>query len=166
MTRALLILSLGLIVPGCSLSEGGLFGTRTDKPAQEEEAAPAPLAERVAEAPPASGANTADTLDTTSEEDRARAVAEARPGEGETDLGMTIASLGAVSEPGIWLKTPLVTEPGRGRVEYAEKGTAVSVDLIPLGGEPGAGSRISLAAMRLIEADLTDLPELRVFRTE
>ncbi|MCZ7675957.1 MAG: hypothetical protein M5U35_08950 [Roseovarius sp.] len=42
----------------------------------------------------------------------------------------------------------------------------MAVDLIPLDAAPGAGSRISLAAMRLIEADLTALPELRVFRTD
>ena len=93
-------------------------------------------------------------------------MADAGAAGGETDLGVTIASLGAVAEPGIWLKTPLVQAEARGRVEFPEKGTKVAVDLIPLDAEPGAGSQISLAAMRLLEADLTSLPELRVYRTE
>ncbi|MEQ9674550.1 MAG: hypothetical protein RLO10_08810, partial [Roseovarius indicus] len=109
---------------------------------------------------------TADSLDTKSEYERAQAVAVAGAAGGETDLGVTIASLGAVAEPGIWLKTPLVQAEARGRVEFPEKGTKVAVDLIPLDAEPGAGSQISLAAMRLLEADLTSLPELRVYRTE
>src|SRR6056297_2341008 len=144
------ILGLG----GCGGVENGFFGQSQPAPAQNS--APAPAAEVPA---------TADTLDTTSAEDRAEAV-EATAGGVTTDLGLTIASLGAVGEPGIWLKTPLVTAPARGRVEYPERGTAVAVDLIPLEAAPGSGSRISLAAMRLIEADLTALPELRVYRTE
>ncbi len=116
--------------------------------------------------PPPENAQTAEEFDTTSAAERAEAVAEAGPAGGERDLGTTLASLGAVGEPGIWLKTPLVSEPGRGRVEYPEKGTKVAVELIPIQGEPGSGSRISLAAMRLLEADLTSLPELRVFSTD
>ena len=148
---------------GCGAFEGGLF-----KP--KEPAARAPdqaeaQATTTAAAPPA-GANTADVLDTTSDEERQKAVADAGSAGGETDLGVTIASLGAVSEPGIWMKTPLVKAQARGRVEFPEKGTKVAVDLLPLDAEPGAGSRLSLAAMRLLEADLTSLPEVRVYRTE
>jgi len=72
---------------------------------------------------------------------------------------------GAAADPGIWMKTPLVDSPGKGRVEYPAKGTTVAVDLIPLDAEPGSGSQLSLAAMRLLEADLTGLPEVRVFAT-
>jgi len=115
---------------------------------------------------PPANAQTAEEFDSTSDAERAEAVAEATQTGGERDLGTTLASLGAVGEPGIWLKTPLVSEPGRGRVEYPDKGTKVAVDLIPIDGEQGSGSRISLAAMRLIEADLTSLPELRVFATD
>ena len=111
-------------------------------------------------------ARTAEEFDTTSAAERIEAVEAAAESGAETDLGMTIASLGAVTEPGIWLKTPLVTSPAKGRVEYPAKGTAVAVDLIPLEGEPGAGSRLSLAAMRLLEADLTGLPEVRVYRSK
>lgn len=115
-------------------------------------------------APPAN-ARTADEFDTTTEEERAAAVQAAQSGGGDRDLGITVASLGAASDPGIWMKTPLVDSPGKGRVEYPAKGTTVAVDLIPLDAEPGSGSQLSLAAMRLLEADLTGLPEVRVFAT-
>ena len=77
---------------------------------------------------------------------------------------MTIASLGDVAQSGIWLKTPLVSEPSKGRVEVSATGKAVALDLLPLEAAPGAGSRISLAAMRLLEVDLTALTEMRVYR--
>ena len=115
-------------------------------------------------APPAN-ARTADEFDTTTEEERAAAVQAAQSGGGDRDLGTTVASLGAAADPGIWMKTPLVDSPGKGRVEYPAKGTTVAVDLIPLDTEPGSGSQLSLAAMRLLEADLTGLPEVRVFAT-
>lgn len=109
-------------------------------------------------------ANTPEALDTTTEEERAEAVAEAQATGGAQALGSTIASLGSVAEGGIWIKTPLVKTTAKGRVDYPEKGTSVAVELIPLDGDPGAGSRLSLAAMRLLEADLTSLPEVQVFR--
>lgn len=159
MKRVLMIIG-GVTLAGCGAFDGGIFAQKERVPeAAEAQTAPA-------DGVPAAGANTADSLDTTSEEERAAAVADAGPAGGESDLGVTIASLGEVSEPGIWLKTPLVEAPGRGRVEFPEKGTKVAVDLLPLDAEPGAGSRISLAAMRLLEADLTSLPEVRVYRTE
>ncbi len=136
--------------------------------AQRETPAPEPAPESAEAdvqpagiAPPAN-AQTADEFDTTTEAERTAAV-QAPQGGGERALGSTIATLGAVSEPGIWIKTPLVKAAGKGRVEYPAKGTSVAVDLIPLDAEPGSGSQLSLAAMRLLEADLTGLPEVRVF---
>lgn len=162
MTRVLLILS-ALVLGGCAMVENGLFGQRESAPeVRDGSDATHPKARPATAAP--EGGNTAEALDASSVEERARAVAAAAATGAEIDLGVTIASLGAVGEPGIWLKTPLVDAPAKGRVEYPEKGTAVAVDLIPLDAAPGSGSRISLAAMRLIEAELTDLPELRVFR--
>jgi hypothetical protein len=76
-------------------------------------------------------------------------------------LGTSIATLGSPTDPGIWLKTPLVSEVSQGRIEY--NGTSVNVELRPSGGAQGAGSQISLAAMRLIEAPLTGLPEVTVY---
>ena len=68
-----------------------------------------------------------------------------------------------MSEAGFWIKTPLVSEPGKGRVLHPGTGKSAQVDLIPIDAPQGAGSRLSLAAMRLIGADLTGLPEVRVF---
>ncbi len=109
------------------------------------------------------GARTVEEFDTTSAAQRAAAVAGVEKAAGERDLGRTIASLGSPTEPGFWLKTPLVSEPARGRVEYAETGSSVVLDLIPIEGAKTAGSRISLAALRLLGAPLTGLPEVRVF---
>lgn len=154
------------VLGGCAAGQGGLFGMgQAERDPQGADGA-GQVHPRTRPGDASADARTADEFDTTSAEERQRAVAEAAGGGGETALGVTIASLGAVGEAGIWLKTPLVDAPAKGRVEYPEKGTAVAVDLIPLDAAPGAGSQISLAAMRLIEADLTALPELRVYRAD
>lgn len=114
---------------------------------------------------PPADARTVEDFDTTSAEERSQASAGVNVGKA-VELGTTIASLGSASEPGFWLKTPLVDQPAMGRVDYAETGQSVAVDLIPLDAKRGAGSRISLPAMRLIGAPLTGLPELRVFRLQ
>ncbi len=109
--------------------------------------------------PPPPTARTVEQFDTTTAEDRAAAVAP--PAGGERRLGTTIASLGSPTDPGIWFKTPLVSEVTQGRVDY--NGKSVNVELRPSGGAAGSGSQISLAAMRLIEAPLTGLPEVTVY---
>lgn len=109
---------------------------------------------------PRPSARTAEEFDTTSAADRAAAAA---PKELETEqsLGVTIASLGDPSNPGFWLETPLVSEQKPGRVVY--QGESSAVTLLPIDGPKTAGSRLSLAAMRLIGAPLTGLPEIEVF---
>ncbi len=159
--KTLFVLGVSTVVlTGCGMMPDGLFGNR-DRPEPLVEATP----EDVPEGAIPENARTVEEFDTTSAGDRAAALEGADASGAERNLGLTIASLGDVTEPGIWLKTPLVSEPGKGRVEFVQAGTAVAVDLIPLEGEAGAGSRISLAAMRLLEADLTSLPELRVFQS-
>ncbi len=113
------------------------------------------------EAPPRD-AVTAEQFDTTSEAERA-AAADADTSGAEVALGSTIATLGSPTKPGFWLETPLVDAPAKGRV-VAENGEAVLVDLLPLDAPPGAGSRISLAALRLLGVGLTGLHEVQVFR--
>lgn len=110
---------------------------------------------------PTTGAVTVEALDTTSEAEKEAAQA---AGSGGTVLGRTVASLGAPSEPGFWLKTPLVSAPAKGRVVYAKTGESAQVDLIPIDGPRTGGSRLSLPAMRLLGAPLTGLPELEVYR--
>ena len=108
---------------------------------------------------PETTATSIEEFDTTSVAERAAADAEVI--EEDIPLGTTIASLGAPTDPGIWLETPLVTALTPGRITY--QGTSINVELRPSGGAPGSGSQISLAAMRLIGAPLTSLPELMVF---
>ncbi|TNY34325.1 D-galactarate dehydratase [Pelagovum pacificum] len=109
--------------------------------------------------PPPAEARTADQFDTTTDEDRAEATAE--PSSASTELGTTLATLGSPADPGIWLKTPFVSEVTAGRVEY--EGSSINIELRPSGGAAGSGSQISLPAMRLLEAPLTDIVELTVF---
>jgi hypothetical protein len=111
---------------------------------------------------PARSARTAEQFDTTTNEQRAEAVA-VTPVGGERKLGATVGSLGNPAEPGFWLKTPLVSVAGKGRVEYPENGKSVAVDLVPIDGPKTAGSRVSLAALRLLGAPLTGLPDLIVY---
>lgn len=113
---------------------------------------------------PPSGARTAEAFDTTTEDERAAAVQTAQSETQATLLGATIASLGAPSESGIWMKTPLVDGPAKGRVDDPASGGSVAVDLMPLDAPRGAGSQLSLAAMRLLGVGLTDLPEVQVYR--
>ena len=75
--------------------------------------------------------------------------------------GETVATLGDPTEPGLWLRTPLVRVEQEGRV-MTEGGASVTLTLIPIEAEPGAGSRISLAAMQALGASLTDLVPLTV----
>lgn len=105
-------------------------------------------------------ARTVEDFDTTSAEERAAAQ---NVSDGGQALGTTIASLGAPAEPGFWLETPLVDAVTQGRVVYAETGASAAVELRPIDGSATAGSRLSLAAMRLIGAPLTGLPELTVY---
>lgn len=109
--------------------------------------------------PPPPNARTVEQFDTTTAEDRAAATA--APVVTSRRLGSTVATLGSPTDPGIWLKTPLVGEVTQGRVEF--NGTFVNVELRPSGGAAGSGSQISLAAMRLIGAPLTSLPEIIVY---
>jgi len=123
--------------------------------------APAPeAAAPVAGAPPVPDAmaRTPDQLDTTTAADRDAAAVDA----GGQDLGQTTATLGDPTQPGFWLETPLVTDVAQGRISY--EGRWISVELRPSGGAAGSGSRISLAAMRLLDAPLTGIIDIRVAR--
>ena len=104
-------------------------------------------------------ARTVEQFVTRTDQDLLNAVAP--PVSGERLLGSTIASLGNPTDPGIWLKTPQVTGVTNGRVEY--NGNSFILLLRPTGGALGSASRISLAAMRLIEAPLTGLLDLSVY---
>ncbi len=137
-------LALLPLIAACSLPDLG------------ERPSSAPTVATSAPPPPAS-ARTVEDFDTTSTADRAAA---ARPSSGGTRLGTTVASLGDPAQPGFWIRTPLVSAEGKGRIEFPAKGTSAEVTLIPT---EGGSSRVSLAALRLLEAPLTDLSELVVY---
>ncbi len=123
-------------------------------------ASPAPALVLTPPPPPPPAARTAAQFDTTTAEDRAAATAPAAP-VGEQSLGTTLATLGSPADPGIWLKTPLVSTLTQGRIDY--EGTAINIELRPSGGTAGSGSQISLPAMRLLGAPLTGIIEVAVF---
>ncbi len=127
-------------------------------PLPTAEARPAP---RPAVKPPKS-ARTAEDFDTTSREERVAAT-RAPQKNGAQKLGTTIASLGDPTDPGFWAKTPLVKAPTRGRLEDPASGKSVLVELRPLDAASGAGSQVSLPAMRALGVSLTGLPELAVY---
>lgn len=166
MKRIFISCVLILSVAGCS-GLGERFGLNArDKASVGADVAAAPdglatvLAPETAAPPPPASATTAAALDTTTAEQRA--VASARPTAPVKALGKTVASLGSPTEAGLWMKTPLVTSEQQGRVTNPANGKSSLVTLIPIDGPDTAGSRMSLAAMRLIELSLTDLTEVEV----
>ncbi len=111
--------------------------------------------------PPPATASSVEEFDTASPEARQDAVAAAPMGDGA--IGKTVATLGDVADPGFWLETPLVDSPREGRVKSAATGRTVKVTLRPISGPEGAGSRISLSALRLLDLPLAGLHELEVY---
>jgi hypothetical protein len=170
MKNLFLMSVVGLGLSGCAMVQN-VSDRFTRKPA--EAAAPADpfvqaapdvsttsLAPETAAPPPPPSATTVEALDTTTPEQRAAAAAPATvPNKA---LGKTVVSLGSPTEPGLWLKTPLVKQEAQGRVTNPATGKSSLVTLLPLPGEATAGSRMSLSALRLIGASLTDLTEVEV----
>lgn len=148
-----------LILPLLALAACDLPETQIAAPAAPETTIPA-MTLPPPPAPPRS-ARTVDQFDTTSAAERQAATA--TPVAASTqELGQTVATLGSPTEPGIWLKTPLVTTTTQGRIRYQDR--TINLELRPSGGAAGSGSQISLAAMRLIEAPLTGIVQLTVLR--
>lgn len=92
--------------------------------------------------------------------DTSGSVNDAVPVAASGDLGKTVASLGSPAEPGLWLKTPLVTAGQSGKISY--KGKTIDVNLIPIDGPKTAGSRLSLQGFQALGAPLTELVEVTV----
>ncbi|MCE8512729.1 hypothetical protein KBY22_08505 [Ruegeria pomeroyi] len=75
----------------------------------------------------------------------------------------TVAGLGDPTIPGRWMETALVEQERNGRVVVRKTGATAHVTLIPGGGDPGSGSRLSLEAMRALLAPIDELVELDVY---
>lgn len=149
-----LILIAGLI-SGCAVLD-------RMKPAPKPEAM-APQAEPPAPAPAPVApvvlgqGQSAQALDTTTAAEKAAALAAPVAG-AERVLGKVAVSLGSPAEAGFWLRSPLVSAAGKGRIETAG-GQSVAVDLLP----GNSGAQLSLAAFRALGLSLTDLPEVTVY---
>lgn len=154
--KTAITLSAILFVSACTGQGNGFWNKKPDT-------APAPV-ERPETTPSAidigSGGRDADSLDQTSAAEREAALTSEAGG---ALLGETVASLGDPGEAGFWLKTPLVEVETQGRLEV-EGGKSIAVTLKPISADAGAGSEISLAAMRALGLGLTDLPNLKVYR--
>ncbi|RMD95359.1 MAG: D-galactarate dehydratase, partial [Alphaproteobacteria bacterium] len=163
--RALMALAAGLALSGCGLQQSSIFdrfrGGQDAGPAASAPSEGEPLSALSTPPPPPPGAATAEAFDTTTAEERQAALEGAEKMSGERFLGETVTSLGDPAEPGFWMETPLVAEPTQGRVEDPATGKSVTVELRPSGGAPGSGSRLSLAAFRLLGADLASLVTLK-----
>ncbi|MFG6568806.1 MULTISPECIES: hypothetical protein [unclassified Sulfitobacter] len=167
MTRIILPLFIAAATAGCSnLTE------RLGMDASQSEPAPAPAsvdataevatpsATPPAASPIATAGSSAEALDTTTAAEREAATR--APASAGAALGSTVVSLGSATEPGLWLKTPLIDAEQPGRVTNPATGKSAAVTLIPLEGPATAGSRMSLPALRLIGASLTDLTTVEV----
>lgn len=74
----------------------------------------------------------------------------------------SVAGLGDIAAPGLWVATALVSAPTPGRVTYLATGASVAVQLRPLAGEGGA--QLSLAAFQALGAPITELIEVQITR--
>jgi hypothetical protein len=167
-----LVLILSCLVAGCALRPPGPVQPAESEIAVVIDPGPEilrPLARGDARAGGGSRAvsapRRAEDFDRSSAAERRAAVAAAQAAGGGRDLGQTLATLGPPAEPGFWLRTGLVTAVAQGQVQ-APGGTAVAVELRPSGGAAGAGSQISLAALRALGLPLTAIAPLRVTRLD
>lgn len=164
------LMGAGLVLAGCADATLPVDRNWAEAQAAKAATAPAPTEAAPAAVTPApasavegaTGGGTAPAaLDTATAAERAEATA--TPAAGGERLGATIASLGDPTDTGFWIKTPLAKAPGKGKIVDPATGKAVNVNLIPLAGDPGAGSQVSLSALRELGVNLTALPEIEVW---
>ncbi|PWJ12521.1 hypothetical protein [Jannaschia seohaensis] len=129
--------------------------------AEEEASTPPPQAASAPERTPAPVARpdvataAPEAFDTVSEAEKeaARVAAQSAPTGGE--LGRVTVSLGDPADPGLWVKSALVTSEQPGTVR-TETGEAIAVTLRPIGDGAG-GPQISLPALRALGLPITGL---------
>ena len=153
--RILLVIP-AFVLASCAQIER--LSTRPDAATAPEVDTAAVVTPELAAPPPPAAAVTVEQFDTTTEEQR---IAAAAVEAGGRLLGTTVASLGDPGRAGFWIETDLAKTQGRGRVVNPATGADVEVELLPLAGD--AGSRLSLAALRVLNIPLTDLPTLEVY---
>lgn len=160
MIRPLLLLPI--LVGACAQLP---IGNRPAEPAPAPAPAPAAGAAGGTAASPAavlSGPSTsAAALDTVSETEKeaARAAAAAAPAGGE--LGTVTVALGDPADPGLWVKSDLVSADTAGTVRTGG-GEAIAVTLRPLGSD--GGPQISLSALQALGLPLAGLHPVTLAR--
>ncbi|KCV83151.1 hypothetical protein ATO10_00280 [Actibacterium atlanticum] len=158
LVRVSAVVGLSVMLAGCA-ELGEMLGVTP--PPDQEDVATQPIARPDDTAPvPTANAVSVEEFDTTTPEERAAAAAPAA--QTTQELGTIVASLGDPTAPGFWAKTGLVDRVQMGRLVYPETGNSVQVELRPFEGG-GAAGQVSLAALRVLGAPLTALPELQVF---
>jgi len=152
---------LGLSLAGCGATSD-LFAKKGQAEAVFEITVdPSELRPRPKPRPDFKVADIEDVKTVTEEE---IAEAKAKPtGGAEKLLGTTIVALGLLDRDGLWLRTPLAKAEVSGRVVYSKTGKAANVTLLPLKGDKGAGSQLSLAAMQVLGIPFAGLAEVKVF---
>lgn len=154
MIRLLTLLPLVLAVSACaSMQLGGRkAASPAASPGMATEFAPA-----VSTSPLGTKGQAVAALDQTSAAEKAAALAAPVPAAGR-ELGRAVVSLGAPAEQGLWVATPLVSAPSKGRV-VGPSGQSLAVELRPATG----GAQMSLAAYQALGIGLTELPALTIF---
>ncbi|MEY8837441.1 hypothetical protein AB9K41_00205 [Cribrihabitans sp. XS_ASV171] len=150
--RYMILMSLALLA-GCETvrdTTGRIFGGGDEPP---QEVAPAPEAEPV-EAAAELPAETAAAGD-----EQPEPVVNT----GWEGARTTVAALGDPTRPGRWMETPVVDVERNGRIVATKTGAMANVTLIPIAGDPGSGSRLSLDAMRELLAPIDELVELEIY---
>ena len=149
------LLLAAMTLTGCDLFQRIRGGSPSSAVATTP--APPPAAGRI----PVGGAASAASFDTVSDAEKAeaRAVAASAPA---SVLGEVTVTLGDPADPGLWVKSALVTEEEPGTVRTGG-GDAVAVTLRPLGSDGGA--QISLAALRALGLPLAGLFPVTLART-
>jgi hypothetical protein len=105
-------------------------------------------------APPAAVASAPEALDTVSEAEK-QAAREVAATASDTALGQVTVALGDPADPGLWVKSDLVSSERPGTVRTGG-GEAIAVTLRPLGAGDG-GAQISLSALQALGLPLTGL---------
>ena len=138
--------AIPFVLAGCDVMDGFQPASAPRAPSSIEEGPP----------PPPPDARSIEDFDTTTAEERREATA---PASGGAFLGETVATLGDIGKSGFWVETALVSETRTGRIRYPINGRSVEVELRPVSGS----TRVSLAALRLLDAPLTDLVTVELF---
>jgi hypothetical protein len=155
MRHLALLSAVALALSGCALFQkdgrpSGVTGPTEPQPATE-------FAPAVSTTTLGARAVSAETLDKTTAEEKAAALAAPAAG-GERELGRVVVALGPPAEQGIWLSSALVKDKAQGRIMTAA-GKSLAVELRPGTG----GALLSLAAFQALGLNLTDLPEVTVY---